>query len=53
MPPLAAQVDGFEAGVPQAKVVRIANGEHYIFRSNPTEVEREMNAFMDGLPKTK
>ncbi|HEY6457366.1 MAG TPA: alpha/beta hydrolase [Steroidobacteraceae bacterium] len=52
-PPLAAQVDAFEAGVPQAKVVRIANGQHYIFRSNLAEVEREMNAFMDGLPKAK
>ena len=47
----AAIVDGFEAGVPQAKVVRVAKGEHYIFRSNPDEVERAMNAFMDGLPK--
>jgi pimeloyl-ACP methyl ester carboxylesterase len=52
-PPMAAQVDAFEAGVPQAKVVRIAHGAHYIFRSNPAEVEREMNGFMDGLPKTK
>jgi non-heme chloroperoxidase len=52
-PPIAAQVDFFEAGVPQAKVVRIVNGAHYIFRSNPAEVEREMNAFMDGLPKAK
>jgi hypothetical protein len=46
-------VDFFEAGVPQAKVVRIVNGAHYIFRSNPAEVEREMNAFMDGLPKAR
>ncbi len=49
--PAAAFVDGFEADVPQAKVMRIANGEHYIFRSNPDDVERAMNAFMDGLPK--
>jgi len=47
----AAIVDGFEAGVPQAKVVRIANAEHYIFRSNPSEVELQMNAFMDALPR--
>lgn len=45
----AATVDGFEADEPQAKVVRLAKGSHYIFTSNPTEVEREMNAFMDGL----
>jgi pimeloyl-ACP methyl ester carboxylesterase len=47
----AAYVDGFEADVPQARVVRIANGTHYVFQSNPAEVEREMNAFMDGLAK--
>jgi len=27
------------------------HAEHYIFRSNPAEVEREMNAFMDALAK--
>lgn len=50
-PAIAATVEGFKAGVPQAKVVSLANGTHYIFTSNPAEVEREMNAFMDGLPK--
>jgi pimeloyl-ACP methyl ester carboxylesterase len=50
-PGIAATVDGFEADVPQAKVVRIAGGSHYIFTTNPAEVEREMNAFMDALPK--
>jgi hypothetical protein len=30
--------------------VRIANATHVIFRSNPDEVEREMNNFMDGQP---
>jgi pimeloyl-ACP methyl ester carboxylesterase len=44
-----AYMDGFETGAPQAKVVRLANGDHYVFQSNPAEVEREMNAFMDGL----
>jgi pimeloyl-ACP methyl ester carboxylesterase len=52
-PATAAFVDGFEADVPQARVVRIPNAEHYIFRSNPDEVERAMNAFMDGLPKAR
>jgi pimeloyl-ACP methyl ester carboxylesterase len=50
-PGIQATVDGFEADVPQAKVVRLAKGTHYIFTSNPAEVEREMNAFMDGLSK--
>jgi len=40
----------FAMGNPKAKVVRIANSEHDIFNSNPVEVEREMNAFMNGLP---
>jgi len=49
-PGIEATVNGFEADVPQAKVVRLAHGTHYIFTSNPAEVEREMNSFMDGLP---
>jgi non-heme chloroperoxidase len=44
-----AQVRRFEAGNPRAKVVRLANAQHAIFLSNPEDVAREMNAFMDGL----
>jgi pimeloyl-ACP methyl ester carboxylesterase len=40
----------FTMGNPKARVVRIANSEHDVFNSNPVEVEREMNAFMNGLP---
>jgi non-heme chloroperoxidase len=42
--------DLFEAGNPNAKVVRIGNSDHDVFNSNPAEVAREMNAFMDRLP---
>ena len=45
-----AQVKAFEAGVPSARVVRIANARHAVFRSNPDEVLREMRAFIDALP---
>jgi non-heme chloroperoxidase len=41
--------NAFEAGVPSARVVRLPNADHYVFRSNEADVTREMNAFMDGL----
>lgn len=44
-----AQAKVFEAGVPRARVVRIANAEHYMFLSNPTEVLSEIRAFAGGL----
>jgi hypothetical protein len=45
------QADAFEARNPSAHVVRLAYANHYVFRSNEADVLREMNAFMDGLPK--
>jgi len=39
----------FEKQSPNARVVRIPNASHYIYRSNETDLVREMNAFMDGL----
>ena len=45
----AAQADAFEAGAPQARVVRIAGAQHYVFRSSEDQVVQEMNGFMDGL----
>jgi pimeloyl-ACP methyl ester carboxylesterase len=39
----------FEKENPNARVVRIAKANHYIWRSNEAQVEQEMNAFMDGL----
>ena len=47
--PQQIQSDAF-AALPKAKVVKLANAEHYIYRSNQADVVREMNAFMDGSP---
>jgi pimeloyl-ACP methyl ester carboxylesterase len=44
------QADAFAAGLPSARVVRLANADHYVFRSNETDVIREMNAFLTKLP---
>jgi pimeloyl-ACP methyl ester carboxylesterase len=44
------QVDAFEAGLPSARVVRLAHADHDIFLSNETDVVREMNAFLAKLP---
>jgi non-heme chloroperoxidase len=41
--------DSFEAGVPAARVVRIAHAKHAVFESNGTEVVNEINLFIDGL----
>jgi pimeloyl-ACP methyl ester carboxylesterase len=45
----AARLDLFEKTAPHARVVRIANANHYIWRSDEAQVEQEMNAFMDRL----
>jgi pimeloyl-ACP methyl ester carboxylesterase len=42
-----AQADAFATGNPSARIVRLAYANHYVFRSNETDVLREMNAFMD------
>ncbi len=47
----APQAKAFESGVPSARVVRLANANHFVFRSNEADVLREMNAFLTGLPK--
>jgi non-heme chloroperoxidase len=44
-----AQAAAFEKGVPSAKVVRIPNANHYVFRSNEEDVLREMNSFLAGI----
>ena len=46
----SAQADAFQAGVPSARVVRIPNADHFIFRSNEADVIREMNSFLASLP---
>jgi hypothetical protein len=44
-----AQAKAFEAGVPMARVVRLANASNMVFLSNEADVLREMNAFLSGL----
>lgn len=44
------QIDAFEAGVPTARVVRLAHAGHDVFATNEAEVMREMTGFLDGLP---
>lgn len=46
----SAQADAFQSGVPSARVVRIPNADHFVFRSNETQVIHEMKAFLAGLP---
>lgn len=43
--------DAFAAGVPSAKVIRLPNANHYVFRSNEAEVIHAMNDFLDQLPQ--
>jgi pimeloyl-ACP methyl ester carboxylesterase len=43
------QADAFQAAIPQARVVRVENADHFIFKSNETEVFNEMNTFLDRL----
>lgn len=45
-----AQAAAFETGNPADPVVRIANADHAVFLSNPTEVVRAMNDFLAHLP---
>jgi pimeloyl-ACP methyl ester carboxylesterase len=44
-----AQAAAFEKGVPSARVVRLPNANHFVWRSNEADVLREMNAFLATL----
>jgi non-heme chloroperoxidase len=44
-----AQAAAVEAGMTNAKIIKLPYANHYVFRSNDAQVEQEMNAFMDGL----
>jgi len=48
----SAQVNAFEVGNPQARIVRLPNADHFVFRSNEADVLREMNAFLATLKCT-
>ena len=45
--------DTLRADYPNARIVRLPNADHFVFESNEADVLREMNAFMDGLPKPR
>ncbi|MEZ2347838.1 alpha/beta fold hydrolase [Terriglobus sp. RCC_193] len=47
----SAQAKAFEEGIPGARVIRLPNADHYVFRSNEVDVEREMLAFLKALPQ--
>jgi pimeloyl-ACP methyl ester carboxylesterase len=44
------RANAFEEHFPSARVVRLPNASHYIFKSNEADVLREMNAFISALP---
>jgi len=48
--PTVEQANAFEAGLPSARVVRLPNANHFVFRSNEADVPREMNAFLAKPP---
>ena len=41
--------NAFAAGIPSAKVIRLPNANHYVFRFNEAVVLRAMNDFLDTL----
>lgn len=43
------QIAAFAAAEPGARVVKIANANHYVFLSNEAQVLGEMNRFLQGL----
>jgi pimeloyl-ACP methyl ester carboxylesterase len=45
----SVQADAFQAANPQARVVRIADADHFIYKSNEAEVLKEMDDFMARL----
>lgn len=45
------QIEAFETQVPSAHIVRLQHANHYVFRSNESDVLREMNAFISTLPQ--
>ena len=45
-----AQAKALQAGVPKARVVRLARANHYVFATYEADVLREMRAFIAELP---
>ncbi len=48
-----AEISGFTRGLPNAKVIRIANADHFIYVSNQTDVLRDINGFIGALPRAR
>jgi pimeloyl-ACP methyl ester carboxylesterase len=46
----SARAEAFSRGVPTARVIRIANADHYVHRSNEGQVIDEMKKFLSTLP---
>jgi pimeloyl-ACP methyl ester carboxylesterase len=46
----SAWADTFARGVPTARVVRIPNADHYVYRSNEAQVIDEIKKFLGTLP---
>jgi non-heme chloroperoxidase len=46
----SARAETFARGVPTARVVRIPNADHYVYRSNEAQVIDEMKKFLRTLP---
>jgi non-heme chloroperoxidase len=46
----SARAETFARGVPTARVVRIPNADHYVYRSNEAQVIDEMKKFLSTLP---
>jgi len=44
------QIKAFERQVPKARVIRLPNAEHFVYRSNADDVLREIRAFVATLP---
>lgn len=45
----SAQAEAIAHGVPTARVVRIPNADHYVYRSNEAQVINEIKRFLDDL----
>ena len=45
-----ARAEAFARGVPTSRVVRIPNADHYVYRSNETQVINGMKTFLSTLP---
>jgi pimeloyl-ACP methyl ester carboxylesterase len=43
-------VEAIQRNIPSARIVILPNAEHFVYRSNETEVLSEMEAFLGRLP---